>query len=220
MKVSFVRIGGALALSLAVAMPAQAGVMTFFDDEAGWLTAIGGAGNITQTEDFNSYVADVLIEGSSFDVGDFTISANGTGNNSFNRIDAPAHEATQANQNGTASYYGLHDVDFAFDNPLEAVALDWLDSGGSSQIYDIVIGFTDSTSTVVQFGISGTAAFRGLVATGGQLIESLTWVRSGSTSPFSVDNVRMVSGAAPIPAPVSLGLSFIGLLGFTLERRR
>ncbi len=204
------------------AAQAHASLLTYYGiaGEAAWLTRIGGSGAVTDTEDFNSFTRDVLIEGRSFDVGAFTITASGNGNTTFNRIDVPPYESSQANQDGTPSFYGLHNVTLDFAENLSAFALGFLDSGSPIQAYDIRVDFTDGSSQIIQFGVPRSAEFRGLATTEGQLIDSISWLRSGvATSPFSIDNTRLVAARVPEPAMLALfGLS-LAALGFARSRR-
>ena len=209
-------------LSLSYAPGALAGLVSYANDQSAWLGAIGGASAISVSEDFNSFTSDVLIEGSSLDLGPLTISASSSGVTLFNRIDAPPHSSGQANQNGSASYYGLNNVNFTFATALAAVGFDYLDQGSPEQAYNLTVNLLGGGSQVFNLGVPGTAEFRGFVATEGDLISSIAWAQGPSTSTFSVDNILMAESllVSELPVPPALALIGLGVAGLFGLRRR
>ena len=73
-----------LATVLSISAPANALNFTTFTDRATWEAAVGGS---FSEEDFNSFTVDTSFNGSSVDVGDFTL--NGITATSRQNIDVP-----------------------------------------------------------------------------------------------------------------------------------
>lgn len=215
------------AFALAVAWApgvASAGIITFIDNQLGWETQIGGAGSVTGTEDFNSFASDVSGHNTTLNLPLFSITSTSS-NSSFNLIDAPPHFTTQSNQNGTTSYLGLQSVILDFVDDLTALAFDYVDSGSTAlQNYTLQVNFAGGGNASFLLGNPDVAEFRGIVADGGMLIDSVAWIAPASPSPFSIDNIRVVasssSGPTPMPLPSTMILFLTGLVGVSYVARR
>lgn len=216
-----------LCLMLAIAIlisPLQAGIVTFIGNntQASWESAIGGVGAITGTEDFNSFTSDVPGNNAVLDLPLFTITS-ASSNDNFNIIDAPVHSTGQANQNGTTSFLGLQNVTIDFKDDLTALAFDYIDSGGASQNYGLRVNFSGGGSDTFFLGNPNPVEFRGITTNNGTLIDSITWILPSSPSPFSVDNVRVLSvngGGGAVPEPTSVGLMVMALVFFCLRNKK
>ncbi len=215
-----------LYLMLAIAMlasPLQAGIVTFIGnaEQANWESAIGGVGAITGTEDFNSFTSDVFGNNTVLDLPLFTItSASSNGN--FNIIDVPAQNA-QANQDGTPSFLGLQNVTIDFKEDLTALAFGYIDSGADTQNYGLRVNFSGGGSDTFLLGNPNPVEFRGITTNNGTLIDSITWILPASPSPFSIDNVRVLSvngGGGAVPEPTSIGLMVMALVFFYLRNKK
>jgi hypothetical protein len=204
-----------LAVGVLVSSTARAAVITYFGnaEEANWLAAIGGAGAITATEDFNSFSSDVPGNDTTLVFDHFSITASGSPTR--NLVDAPPYVEGQANQDGTPSYFGDNSVLIDFDDDLVGVGFGYLDGGGESQNYQLRVTLTDASTFTFFMGNPNAADFRGIVATEGQLIDSIEWL--GPESPFSVDNFSLAATAVPEPAS---GMLLAVSLGMIATRRK
>lgn len=202
---------------IAMVGPAQAAIITFIDDLAGWEAQIGGIGSITGTEDFNSFGTDVSGHNATINLPLFSITSSST-NSSLNKIDVPPYSNAQADQNNTPSFLGFQNVTIDFTQNLTALGFGYLDAGAiSSQSYSLQVNLVGGGSSTFALGNPNPEIFIGLVADAGMQIDSITWVLPPNPSPFSVDNFRLVA----VPIPPALYLFGGGILGLvTVARRR
>jgi hypothetical protein len=200
---------------------ASAALITF-TDRAAWQTAAsGGTGDLF--EDFNSYTSDVMYGPAPVSAGFLTLSvADGTSDNSWT-IDANADAfGSIPNVNGTTfiTTLGLNspslgDTLISFGS-VSALGFDY--SGASYSNADGML--TTSLGDTVNISHESTGSyFLGLLYTDGEAFTSLQWNSSGSFA-AGVDNVEAFSASTAVPAPASISLLSIGLLGLGISRRR
>lgn len=207
---------GALAAGLMAMAPANAAV-TVYDNSGDFLANAGG---ILATEDFNSYGADVSFSGTTIDIGDFTVTHNGSTSTPYNVIDAHPLGIGDFDIDGTSLLNGGvvdgETIVLTFDAPIYAFAADFsaLNDGvqrsffqvAGEDIYLPVLGGVEQ-----QFvGFISDIAFT-----------TITLVSLAASEGYGMDNL-MYGGASevPIPAALPLLLSGLGAMGFASRRKK
>lgn len=192
---------------------ASAGVIAYTDRNA-WEAAVGG---VFYTEDFSSTPSGVY-EFTPIDVGDFTVSVNGsTFGSSWHNISATGAGGASANSvNGTQQLnvatgsVGGTVLDFDFD------------------IYAFGANFASvSDSRTTSFMIDGfqldipylTGGFFGFVSDSA-FSSNVLALTAGGADGFGMDNLVYAAASTSVPVPASFALLGLGLAGLGFARKK
>lgn len=198
---------GVLATVLGISAPANALNFNTFTDRASWEAAVGGS---FSEEDFNSFTVDTSFDnGSSVDVGDFTLNGFGdccSNDNkvdaspfSFGGVDGTSYVVGQVNNTGSTFFnMTFNSAITAFGAEFDRISDDRItqlvaDSEAPINIPDITSGF---------FGIVADGSFSTLAFQPGD----------SQFDRFGMDNVVYASSSASVPFEFSptLGLFAVG----------
>ncbi|MCJ8318038.1 MAG: PEP-CTERM sorting domain-containing protein [Colwellia sp.] len=185
---------------------ANAGLITFSDR-----TAFELALGTSQTEDFDSFVADTSFHPSSIDLDDFSIVV--TGNDvraNYNIIDAPALVSSESDVNGSAHMRVFTNINkdllFTFDYPTFGFGVDIasLNDGNRTRI---LIDGVDAILAINPgdfFGVISTEAFTSVTFQG--IINDV----------YGIDNVTY--SGVQVPEPSTLAIFALGMIGLVSRR--
>ena len=219
--------GGVAAFTtvLGISAPAKAVVFDTYTDRANWESAVAGQGLSFTEEDFNSFTQDESFAASSFNVGDFSLSAS-NGSSSFNYIndiDAGNISAGTTNNIDGTNYvrgrkFGSNTFSVTFDSPIKAFGWEYNDMAGEG--WEI----QGNNFTLPAAGnTDGTGSFFGVVNTD---VDSFTTVNLiGGNNGFGLDNFVYSSDVASTSVPFefspALGLLAVGgFFGFKYLRKK
>ena len=200
---------------LGVSAPANAIIFSEYTDRASWEAAVG---SFTE-EDFNSFTQDVSFAGSSFDVGDFTLSASQQSNSYYNQInDLDSSNILNppfddSNINGTNYVYGTKfpsdTFSVTFDSPIKAFGWEYNSlSGAGWDIGGNAISLPNDSNG------GGAGSFFGVVNTDA---DSFTTINlTAGDSAFGLDNFVYSSdvASASVPFEFSPALGLLAVGGF------
>ncbi len=202
---------GVLATVLGISAPANALNFTTFTDRASWEAAVGGS---FSEETFNSFTVDTSFNGSSVDVGDFTL--NGTSQFSgFQQIDFPPITASSSlNIDGTtqivAATGSSSSFTFTFDAPTTAFGASFNELNSNNTRLRADSDVVPNLPTV-NGGTPG-GGFFGFVADGEFTTLNFDSI-TGSGDGFGMDNVVYASSSAAVPFEFSPTLGLLAVAG-------
>lgn len=213
-----------LAVLCMYSFSAVSAVVSTFTDRDAWRLAAGGLSG-DQVQDFNGFAQDTVYEESPVVAGFLTLTVPNPrkGIGGVLEIDAPHNGflgGTVSDVDGTA---------YAVVGTVVPNAHTLMTFGGVVAIgFDIAPAtepslegkrqVTTSLGDLIEFDISSDASFLGILYEDGELLTGLDWGQTGFLSFAGVDNVEAYTAFVPLPAPVLLLLSAVGV-AFVVRRR-
>ena len=221
-------IGGVATLTaiLGVSAPAKAIIFSEYTNRTAWENAVTAEGLSFTEEDFNSFTQDESFAGSSFNVGDFTLSASRASSAYDNQIDDldSSNVSSPPNRNidGTNYIFGAkgssNTFSVTFDSPIKAFG--WEYNSLSGEGWDIE---GNAISLPNESNGGGAGSFFGVVNTDA---DSFTTINlTGSDTAFGLDNFvyssDVASASVPFEFSPALGLLTVGgFFGVKYLRRK
>lgn len=220
-----------VAASLLIAIAPAHATLVSYTNEAAWNADVGP---LSGTEDFNSFATDTTFQNTTVSANNMQISGElGSNGGTTNTIDAASY-AFSGFYNIDGSSYLLADLvdqqTFRIDFDSSVTAWGGTFSGISDEeIRNTTISAYDSNNVLL--GILNTSSltnsardFYGFNFDANEAADYLIFqnvsVSLFSNDVFGIDNIGFVTATADVPAPASLALLGLGLLGLGFSRNK
>lgn len=189
---------------------AQAATFTTYSDRATFEAALSGE----KTEQFNGVTRDESFNGSSYDVGDFSLFSTG---NMGNFIDNPPLEADTipVGDGALATFYLSNSIaGMTFDSPTYSLGFDFagLGSGVGTTSISVLMQQVFTNADIADSGFFGVIS--------DMAFSEMRFSTTARGDMFSIDNVTYGGQISAVPVPASLPLLAFGLGALGFWRRR